>query len=69
MKHKTHSEEVAWKTYEERKAAHDAARERIRPKREDHINDLDFDVAHSRWVWESCVDAPNKPGQEYANNH
>lgn len=68
-KYRTITEEIAWRAYEQQKKAHDAAREKVRPKREDFTNEHDYEKAHSTWVWESCVDAPNKPGYEYANNH
>lgn len=67
-KYRTITEEIQWRAYNDQKAAHDTAREKVRPKREDFMNDADYNAAHQKWVWESSVDAPNKPGYEFANN-
>lgn len=66
---KESAEREAWRRYHEDTRLYEARMEKTRPKREDFISEDEYDRAFSRWTWEFCVDAPNRPGYEYANNH
>jgi hypothetical protein len=61
--------DAQWSEYYLQLKIHETNMERTKPRVRDFEDSRNYDKAVNEWHKKLFMDAPNKPGYDYANNH